>query len=76
MTRTTLHARCAIVEPIATMHGYRTMQVTGKNVALLKVLLRLTRDLFALFVQQYRPILTDTTDTERRACLSDSVGDS
>ena len=44
MTRTALHACCKIVVISATM--------CVQNYALLKVLLRLTLDLFALFVQQ------------------------
>jgi len=47
MTGTALHAGCAIVEPTAT-----TRVQWIKTWQLLKVLLRLTRDLFALFVQQ------------------------
>jgi len=46
-------ARCAIVEPIATMR-VQNYPVSGikRDSELLKLLLKLTRDLFALFVQQ------------------------
>jgi len=63
MTRTALHACCAIVVPSATMR-VQNYAVAKYNVA---VLLRLTRDLFPLFVQQQANI---STDTERRADVS------
>ena len=53
MTRTALHARYATFVPIATIRVQKKnyMQVAEiKTGQLLKVLLRLTRDLFALFV--------------------------
>jgi len=43
---------CAIAEPILQRYVYKTMQVWNKMWQLLKVLLRLTSDLFGLFVQQ------------------------
>ena len=65
MIHTALHARCVIVVPSATMRvpNYADSGIKHDS-KLLKAVLRLTRDLFALFVQRWVNL---STDTERRA---------
>ena len=65
MTHTASHARCAIVE----QHVYNTTRVSEQNVTVAENAPQTNRwfVLYALFVQQYANI---STDTERRAGLS------
>ena len=63
ITRTALHARCATVVLSATM---RVQNYAGSA----KSAPGLSRDLFALFVQQYTYRYIISTDIERRVGLS------